>query len=235
MTDASEPTEDQDEAKDRGPIDQRFFGVYVGVVLDNQDPSQLGRVVVRVPAVFGAKSGGQWARVAVPRAGAQRGTWLIPDVSDEVLVAFEAGAADRPYVIGSLWGSGYAPPEQMAPGNPLTSIVSAAGTRITIDDRVGQLGVRLATPAGQSVTLDDADGTITIDSGSGSTIVVTPGGVEITCAGKLKVSASTAEITAASLQLDCPMTQARGVVKCETLIANFVAASSYTPGAGNVW
>ena len=88
----------------------------MGVVLDNQDPLQLGRVLVRVPAVDGGKERGQWARVATARAGAQRGTWLIPDVDDEILLAFEAGDAARPYVIGSLWGSASTPPEQMAPG-----------------------------------------------------------------------------------------------------------------------
>ena len=235
MTDASEPIEDQQRAKDRGPVDQRFFGVYVAVVLDNQDPSQFGRVLVRVPAVFGAKSRGQWARVAVPRAGAQRGTWLIPDVSDEVLVAFEAGDADRPYVVGSLWGSGHAPPEQMAPGNPVTTIVSAAGTRIMIDDRADRLSIRLATPGGRSITLSDANGTVTIDDGLGGTIAFTSAGIEITCAATLKLSASTAEITAGMVRVNAGMVHASGVVKCDTLIANSVVASSYTPGAGNIW
>jgi uncharacterized protein involved in type VI secretion and phage assembly len=235
MTDATEPTDDQDEAKDRGPVDQRLFGVYVGVVLDNQDPFELGRVLVRVPTVAGAKGRGLWARVAVPRAGAQRGTWLIPDVSDEVLVAFEEGDAARPYVVGSLWGSAHAPPERMAPGNPLTSIVSAAGSRVTIDDREDHISVRLATPGGRSVTIDDADGTITIDGGSGATIVITPVSIDITCPGRVKLMASTAQITAGSLELECAMTRTSGIVQCETLIANSVVASSYSPGAGNVW
>jgi uncharacterized protein involved in type VI secretion and phage assembly len=235
MTEANDHDAEDRDAQDRERGDQRFFGVHVGVVLDNQDPSQLGRILVRVPALGGAKGrSGQWARVAVPRAGRQRGTWLLPDIDDEVLVAFEAGEAARPYVVGSLWGSGHPPPEQMEPGNPLTSIVSAAGSRITIDDRADHLGLRLATPSGRSVTLDDADGTITIDGGSGATIVITPLSIEITCPGTVKLMTSMAELTASSLQLNCAMTRASGVVQCQTLIADSVVAASYTPGAGNV-
>jgi uncharacterized protein involved in type VI secretion and phage assembly len=238
MTDAVEPQEDED--RERG--DQRFFGVYIGAVLDNQDPQQLGRVLVRVPALVqvpalggGMGRGGQWARVAAPRAGAQRGTWLVPDIGDEVLVAFEAGDATRPYVIGSLWGAAHAPPEQMAPGNPVTSIVSAAGSRITIDDRADHLSLRLSTPSGRSVTLADADSSITIDDPSGATIVVRNGSVEITCAGVLRLTTGMAEITAASLQLNCAVTTTSGLLKCQTLIAENVAAANYTPGVGNVW
>jgi len=224
-----EPIQPDDPQRKR---DQRLFGVYVGVVLDNQDPLQRGRVLVRVPAVDGGKGRGQWAPVTVARAGTQRGTWLIPDVDDEILIAFEAGDAARPYVIGSLWGSANTPPEQMAPGNPVMSIVSAGGSRVTVDDRPEQLSIRLVTPGGQSVTLADAGGTITID-GAGGRIAITPVGIEIQAAGAVRLTAPTAEIRAASLELNC-MTRANGTVQCDTLVANSVIASSYSRGAGNL-
>jgi len=208
--------------------------VHRAVVTNNQDPDQLGRVLVRAPGVIDAKDA-LWARVAVPRAGSGRGTWFIPDVDDEVLLAFEAGDLHRPYVIGSLWNGEHAPPEQMTSGNPVTSIVSAAGSRITIDDRPGQVSVRLETPGGRSVTVRDGDSTITIDDGSGASIAITPAGLEIKAPSTVKVNAAAVEISAGAIKLETGMTQASGVVKCDTLIANSVVASSYTPGAGNVW
>jgi uncharacterized protein involved in type VI secretion and phage assembly len=219
-----------------GPPDQRLAGVYPGVVTDNNDPDQLARVRVRVPAIAEARADRDlWARVAVPRAGAQRGTWLIPDIDDEVLVAFEAGDPHRPYVIGSLWNGVDAPPEQMEAGNPVMSIVTAAGSHVTLDDRADQLSVRLETAGGRSVTLRDGDAVIEIDDGSGGSITITQTGVEIKTSGTAKLQASVVEVTAPMINLVSAMTTASGIVKCETLIAENVVASSYTPGAGNVW
>jgi uncharacterized protein involved in type VI secretion and phage assembly len=210
--------------------------VYRGVVTDNKDPEQLGRVLVRVPEVAAMQGGrGLWAGLAVPRAHAARGTWLIPDVDEEVLVAFEGGDPARPYVIGSLWSKAHPPPEQMTAGNPVTSIVTAAGSRLMFDDRSGGVSIRVETPGGRSVTLRDHDSTIVVDDGSGSSITMSPAGVEIRAAAKLTLTASTVEITAGSIELEAGMTKASGVVQCDTMIANSVVASSYTPGAGNVW
>src|SRR5690606_4786923 len=82
----------------------RYFGVYTGAVRDNQDPLGQGRVAVTVASVEGKLAREQvWARVAVAFAGSERGMWMLPDVGDEVLVAFEAGDPGRPIVVGSLW------------------------------------------------------------------------------------------------------------------------------------
>src|SRR4051794_30031887 len=82
-----------------------FYGVYPAVVTDLADPDSQGRVKVRLP--WSPDPGGSsyevWARLAVPLAGNNRGTWFVPDKNDEVLVAFEGGQPRRPYVVGCLW------------------------------------------------------------------------------------------------------------------------------------
>jgi hypothetical protein len=85
------------------------------------------------------------------------------------------------------------------------------------------------------VTLRDSNSTIVIDDSSGSAISLTPAGVDIVAPGRLRVTTTTAEITATMIRLETGMTRATGVVQCDTLIANSVVAASYTPGAGNIW
>jgi phage baseplate assembly protein V len=85
------------------------YGIHLARVAGNDDPEQLGRVRAVVPSVSGKDE--LWARVATLSAGPNRGTWFVPEVGDEVLVAFEAGDSRRPYVLGSLWNDKARPPE----------------------------------------------------------------------------------------------------------------------------
>jgi hypothetical protein len=85
----------------------KVFGVAVAVVTDNKDPDKLYRVKVRYPWLDnGAKSGGEpsyWARISTIGAGKDRGIYFLPEVEDEVLVAFEHGDMNRPFIVGALW------------------------------------------------------------------------------------------------------------------------------------
>ena len=82
---------------------KRLYGVFPAQVSDIRDAKGQGRVKVKLPWAPDADGGFEvWARLGVPMAGNDRGTWLIPDVGDEVLVAFEAGDPRRPIVIGSV-------------------------------------------------------------------------------------------------------------------------------------
>jgi uncharacterized protein involved in type VI secretion and phage assembly len=82
--------------------DASIFGVEIAVVTNVNDPDQQGRVKICFPWLPG-KPESDWARVAQPAAGPGRGFYWVPAVNDEVLVAFERGAPNHPYVIGSLW------------------------------------------------------------------------------------------------------------------------------------
>ena len=80
------------------------FGAHLvlGVVTNNNDPEELGRVRVRYPAL-GDEYESAWARVATPSAGNKRGLLMLPVVDEEVLVGFEHNDTRRPYVLGSLF------------------------------------------------------------------------------------------------------------------------------------
>ena len=92
----------------REAIASRIYGVVVGVVTNNQDPEELGRVKVKFPWLSDADES-DWARIATPMAGNEKGIYFLPEVDDEVLVVFEHGDLRFPYIIGALW-NGQAPP-----------------------------------------------------------------------------------------------------------------------------
>ncbi len=76
--------------------------VLVGIVTDNLDPEGWGRVKVKLPTMT-EEHASNWARIVTPGAGPDRGIYWLPEINDEVLVAFEHGDIHRPYIIGGVW------------------------------------------------------------------------------------------------------------------------------------
>ncbi|RCJ17835.1 type IV secretion protein Rhs [Nostoc minutum NIES-26] len=74
----------------------------VGIVTDNEDPENMGRVKVKFPTLTEEHTS-NWARVVAPGGGAGRGIYWMPEINDEVLVCFEHGDIHRPYIIGGVW------------------------------------------------------------------------------------------------------------------------------------
>ena len=87
----------------------RIQGVVVGVVTQNEDPDKYSRVKVKFPWLDDTLES-DWARIASPGAGKDRGMQWVPEIDDEVLVTFEHGDIHRPYVLGGLWNGKDKPP-----------------------------------------------------------------------------------------------------------------------------
>jgi uncharacterized protein involved in type VI secretion and phage assembly len=204
-------------------------GVYSASVLDNRDPERLGRVQVAVPAV---NPRGIWARVATMMAGPHRGTWFIPEVGDEVLVAFEGAEQRAAYVIGSLWNAKARPPEDDAVN--VKSIRSRSGVTVRIQEgKTTSLVVE--TPGGQRLTLQDGPGSVRVADDNGNAVTLDAAGVTVTASAKVTVTASAVDVTASQVTVNAGMTRFNGIVQCDTLTSNAVISASYSPGAGNIW
>jgi uncharacterized protein involved in type VI secretion and phage assembly len=216
-----------------------FLSHYLGEVVSVRDPQNLARVQVRLFSFDGPanQDGPVWARVAVPFAGADRGAFLLPDVGDEVLVAFLHGDSRLPVVIGGLWNGGAKPPEQL--GGERTdrwTLVGKAGTRIAIVEQTAATAtIRLETPAGVSATLTDAGGGTVEIKAAGNTITIDSSGVAIQAAAKVSVQGSQVEVTAGQVTVNAATSTFSGLVRCDVLQATTVIGSTYTPGAGNIW
>ncbi|HJZ83072.1 MAG TPA: phage baseplate assembly protein V [Pyrinomonadaceae bacterium] len=218
-----------------------FAATYIAEVVSVQDPENLSRVQVRLPNFDGVadQDAAVWARVAVPFAGDRRGAFMLPDVGDEVLVSFINRDSRFPVVVGGLWNGNAGPPETLGgAGDRIDrwTIVGKAGSRIAIvEESPGQAVISFETPNGVSGELTDKSGGKIEFKGAGTTITVDTSGVSVQTPSKVKVQASQVEVTAGIVTVDSALSQFSGIVKCDVLQATTVIASTYTPGAGNIW
>jgi uncharacterized protein involved in type VI secretion and phage assembly len=179
----------------------KVYGVVVGIVRDIKDPLNLGRVKVDFPWLGESEEAvsisseedrahSYWARIATLMAGQGTGTYFIPDVDQEVLVAFEHGDLDRPFIIGALWNTEDTPSETMDSegNNYVRSIRSRSGHQITFDDNTDEQAAKLViqTQGGHQVVLDDAgdQGKIEIKTGAGQTLALDDAGGQVTLSDK---------------------------------------------------
>lgn len=180
--------------------DKKFEGVMVGTVINVLDPLMLGRVQVQLKSVDSLDLA-PWARIAQPMAGAFSGTYFVPNIGDEVLIAFEHGDANAPYVIGSLWNLAALPPLQ-TPLLQTRAIRTLAGNQIVMREVPPSITLQTAptppavlpsppSPVGPYQTIDmGVQGisvmtptTITLQVGPATSLVMTPASITLTAGG----------------------------------------------------
>lgn len=178
------------DSEGREAFAKRIQGVVIGVVTNNQDPEGLGRVKVKFPWLSD-KEESYWARVAAPMAGKQRGFYFLPEVEDEVLVAFEHGDARFPYVLGALWNGKDKPPEINNEGkNDVRSIKSRSGHVIRLDDTSGAEKIEIIDKSGNNkIVIDAANNRIEITSDKDITLSAAKGTIKLD-AQKIEISSS---------------------------------------------
>lgn len=195
----------QDEQEERERA-RRINGVMVGIVTNNQDPDGLGRVRVEFPWLSDANES-SWSRVCSFMAGKDRGGFFLPEVGDEVLVAFENGDINYPIVLGALWNGVDTPPEANSDGkNNVRKIKSRSGHEIIFHDDSDQKKEKLEihTRAGHSLVLDDTAGSekITLTDKSGSNSIVfdsAQNSITVESGMQLKIKSQKVEIEAGGM------------------------------------
>ncbi len=150
-----------------------FEGVIVGTVKYVNDLDGQGRVFVEFPWMGGKQ--GYWASPATLMGGDGRGSWFMPEVDDEVLVAFDHGAVNHLYILGFLWNGKDKPPET-DPNKRLFK--SKKGHIILMDDRDGNEKIEITTGEGLKITMDTNASSIRL-SGGGRTLELSNGLVQI--------------------------------------------------------
>lgn len=215
----------------------RMQGVGVGIVTDVNDPAGLGRVKVNFPWLSDDNES-QWARIATLMAGAERGSWFIPEVGDEALVAFEQGRPNHPYVVGFLWNGKDKPPNSDI-DTKVRRLKTVSGHVLEFDDRSGKERVYLKTQGEHLIEMNDRAGEegITIKTKGGQKIEMkdTPtGSINVETKSGQKVSIDdasqtiTLKTTLHSVTMDATgvtVSAASGVLNITCLQANVTASS----------
>jgi type VI secretion system secreted protein VgrG len=144
------------------PAARTWSGVVSARVTGHNDPKKMGRIQVQF---FWQEDGStHWARATSPHAGPDRGFMFIPEVGDEVAVAFEDGDPERPVILGSLWNgvqqaprTGFYAADSDVPNNDVKRILTKSGNRLQMVDTESQEAVVLATPKSGAIRISEQD------------------------------------------------------------------------------
>jgi phage protein D/phage baseplate assembly protein gpV len=171
-------------------------GVVPGIVDDVDDPDKLSRVRLRFPWMD-AQYVSDWSRIVQVGAGAKRGLLVMPEVDDEVLVAFEQGDVGRAYVLGGLYNGTDKP--EVGPGSLLDSASKKVNNRLFtsrmghqllfVDDQNGPKVVLQNSDKSLVITLDEQGKKVTIKSG-GDLELTADQDIKLTATGNVKISAN---------------------------------------------
>jgi uncharacterized protein involved in type VI secretion and phage assembly len=166
--------------------DKKYFGKYRGMVINNIDPMQMGRLMVQVPDISIIPS--TWAMPCFPVTGKQMGVWVLPVIGSGVWVEFEQGDTDYPVWVGCFPGSTADVPALALTGNPVSPSIVLQTTlqnTLMISDMAGPTGgILLKTMTGALISINDIG--ITISNGKGALISMTGPTVDIN-AGALTI------------------------------------------------
>ena len=150
-----------------------YYGKYRGLVLNNIDPLQRGRVQVQVPDVLGLGIS-SWAMPCMPMTGPQAGIYHVPPLGAGVWVEFEAGNPDYPIWSGGFWGSAAEVPAlalaPSIPSSPNIVLQTLGQNTISVSDVPGTGGIMLKSTTGAFILVNDIG--ITISNGKGASVVM---------------------------------------------------------------
>jgi len=150
-----------------------YLGKYRGVVINNVDPIQMGRLQVQVPDVAGVAPL-TWAMPCVPIAGIQNGMVALPMIGSGVWIEFEQGRPDKPIWVGCFWGSAAEMPalsRLTPPAVPAITLQTPLQNGLTISDMPGPTGgIVIKSTSGATLIVNDTG--ITIQNGKGASIIL---------------------------------------------------------------
>ncbi len=175
-----------DQSSSEHRTSQMWGGVVVGLVTNNKDPDGMGRVKVKFPWLDDSLES-HWAPITAMGAGKSYGFMWLPEVNDEVLVAFEHGDFDYPYVVGSVWNGKDKPPEQ-------TDSAIAQGKVVirTLKTTAGHIVRFTETSSSKMIEIIDSttNTKITMDGTNKKIILDSKGDLDITATGNLNLKAT---------------------------------------------
>lgn len=187
------------------------------VVVDNDDPAGLGRVKVK----FAWQEGDTpWLRMTNPHAGGGKGMYFIPEVGEEVLIGFENGNAEKPFVLGTMYNGNESSSYHTA-GNDQKVIHTRSGTKVIMNDAQG------------SIYIEDPSGNTWFMDGKGNITVNAPNNISMTAGGNISLTAGQNINASAAMNI----VESAGVDKTSSvgmMLNTFVGGNSMMNVVGNL-
>ncbi len=177
-------------------------GVNVARVVDLNDPESLGRIKISYPWLDSEQTA--WVRLMVPHAGKDRGWYVLPELEDEVLVAYEHGSSDHPVILGCLYNKENSPmQEAVSDENDVKMFMTRSGNKITFNDKDGSEQILISQKDGKNqIVLDMSGPSISITtegdvSVKGANInIEAEQGISLKAGGDIKLEGSNIELKA---------------------------------------
>ncbi|WP_166819897.1 type VI secretion system Vgr family protein [Thalassoroseus pseudoceratinae] len=199
------------------PNRARIDGIQSAKVIDNADPLNLGRLLLRFfwdGQDDESAASTAWARVCQMWASNSFGGHSVPEVDDEVLCGFENGNPNRPVVIGRLHNSANLPPDGDLTNQTILQTRSGHQLIFTEDDSSETQGIffhstndfsrvvdnddELKVSNNRTVTIDEGDDSLTLNSG-GRSVEIKEGDDEL----KVNAGDRSVEIAEGDLSVNC--------------------------------
>lgn len=202
-------------------------GLQTGIITDIIDADGDFRIKLRLPLVNNQEDG-VYARLATLDAGNKRGTFFMPEISDEVVVGFMNNDPNQPVILGMLHSSKNAAPLDPESANDKKGYVSRSEIKIIIDD--GEKSITIETPAGNVFIMNDTENKISLKDSNGNKITMEQSGITIESASVLTLKAGT------SLSISAPQLEMKsdGALKIEGGGATTVSSSGAMTIKGSV-
>lgn len=151
-------------------------GLQVGIVKQlDKDPESQFRLLVTIPGMTGNES--LWARMASIYASSAAGFYFLPEIGDEVILGFLDDDPSHPVILGSLYSSKHVTAYANEAKNNTKAITTRSKMEINFDE--DKKIIKIFTPGGNNITLDDQDKGITIKDQNNNTIKLNSSGIEM--------------------------------------------------------
>lgn len=151
--------------EDRNIQNSTVPGVTTGIVKEIYDEKFPGMIKVEFFMTDGSINISDWIRVVVPYGGKNKGMYFLPDIGDEVVIAFEQGNIEKPYVLGCLWNNkDKVPDNTVNKDNTIKKLKTKGGHEVIFDDTENKSKITISTPKKSIISIDDENSLITIKS-----------------------------------------------------------------------
>ena len=197
---------------------ERFYGKYRGLVIDNEDPEKRARLIVSVPSVLGAEVDSHWAEPCLPFGGLKdQGLFMVPEVGAQVWVEFEEGQVSKPIWSGTTWQQSDDVPTESANASPhMRQLKTPSGHILSFNDTQGEEEIRLFHPKqaelninpdgvvkmtdadGAQIIMNASDSSISISDSNGNTITMESSGTTVTDSNGNEISMQGGGVTISS-------------------------------------